>query len=79
MLRCKLLHAPRSFSLSHVGEYVHGVWPGLIHASFSQGSFNRPNIEYVVRHKELIGGGSEECLLEVLTAYVACEINGAIF
>ena len=30
------------------------------------GSFNRPNIKYVVRYKELIGDGSDSAVLEVL-------------
>ena len=29
------------------------------------GSFNRPNIQYSVRHKELIGDGSDPAVLQV--------------
>lgn len=32
------------------------------------GSFNRPNIQYSVRHKELIGDGSDPAVLQVCRA-----------
>ena len=36
------------------------------------GSFNRPNITYSVRHKELIGDGSDAAALQVQMHTAAC-------
>ncbi|KAL4436561.1 hypothetical protein ABPG75_003700 [Micractinium tetrahymenae] len=35
------------------------------------GSFNRPNIEYMVRYKELVGDGSRDAVLQDLLAFLA--------
>lgn len=34
------------------------------------GSFNRHNIQYTVRHKELIGDGSDDAVLQVLLIFL---------
>jgi len=36
------------------------------------GSFNRPNIQYSVRHKELIGDGSDAAVLQVCAQPATC-------
>ncbi len=40
-----------------------------------QGSFNRPNIGYEVRHKELLGDGSRDAVLADLVEFLKVSQN----
>ncbi len=42
------------------------------------GSFNRPNIQYSVRHKELIGDRSDAAVMQVQTQPVPCSMHSSI-
>jgi len=42
------------------------------------GSFNRPNIQYSVRHKELIGDGSDAAVVQVQTQPAPCSMHSSI-
>ncbi len=43
------------------------------------GSFNRPNIQYSVRHKELTGDGSDAAVVQVQTQPALCSMHSSIW
>lgn len=43
------------------------------------GSFNRPNIQYSVRHKELIGDGSDAAVMQVQMQSALCSMHSSIW
>lgn len=43
------------------------------------GSFNRPNIQYSVRQKELIGDGSDAAVVQVQTQPALCSMHSYIW
>jgi len=43
------------------------------------GSFNRPNIQYSVRHKELIGDGSDAAVVQVQMQPALCSMHSFVW
>ena len=50
----------------------------LKHPKVLIGSFNRPNIQYSVRHKELIGDGSDAAVMQVQMQATLCSMHSTI-
>lgn len=44
---------------------------GLVNPDVLQASFNRPNIAYEIKFKELLGGGGDDDVLQHLLAFIA--------